>query len=340
MESEVSMGERRMLEIMLCSIVGLFLVMFSCDTRIFAAEVSVSEDVCELIVEYQYEGSALADVQFTLYYVADVDADGYFEPEGPFASYPVALDNQEGMVWKSEAVTMECYLKQDLLSGKQVEIADCGRTDREGRAVFPNQSELLKPGIYLVTGQLYADEEHLYSCEPVLICLPFKNGEERMKDAPMILIPKVLREKKSVEKKTTVYSVKKIWEDSGKEEYRPKSVEMILLYGNRVFDTVCVNADNDWKYQWEGDGESSMWSVVESKPENYLVAITREQNEFTVRNYLLESEENNVTAVKSESEETVPFQLLPQTGTTWWIVVMFAGTGLLFLILDNDRNKK
>ncbi len=60
-------------------------------------------------------------------------------------------------------------------------------------------------------------------------------------------------------------SVKKIWEDNDDEKlYRPDDVTVGLYYnsGQTLYETVTLNDENDWKYEWEGI-DILDWSMAE-----------------------------------------------------------------------------
>ena len=64
---------------------------------------------------------------------------------------------------------------------------------------------------------------------------------------------------------------KKVWDDDGYKS-RPTSVKIQLLHNGRVYDTVTLNARNEWTYTWPRllfDGDNT-WEINESpKPYRY-----------------------------------------------------------------------
>lgn len=79
-------------------------------------------------------------------------------------------------------------------------------------------------------------------------------------------------------------SVKKLWSD-GDSPTRPTSVEVELLKNSTVFDTVTLNAENDWFYTWTGLDPDASWGVREAEiPEGYSASYSVENSSVTITN--------------------------------------------------------
>ena len=84
--------------------------------------------------------------------------------------------------------------------------------------------------------------------------------------------------------KTLEVNVGKIWED---ENYyaRPEAVDVILYRNNEKFETVTLNADNDWSYSWTDLTDEYTWSVDEAKiPAEYAKTVANDGNDWTITN--------------------------------------------------------
>lgn len=95
----------------------------------------------------------------------------------------------------------------------------------------------------------------------------------------------------------------KIWEDDGYEENRPSEIKVELLADGVVFDTVILNPENNWSYQWTGLDENVNWSVREVElPENYTSKITVDGNTIIITNTYeppyTPSEPEDITVIK------------------------------------------
>ena len=88
-----------------------------------------------------------------------------------------------------------------------------------------------------------------------------------------------------VTEETVSRQVIKLWEDKGYEENRPAEITVELLADGQVYDTVVLNADNHWMYQWNGLDKDTVWSIKEvAVPENYNSVITAEGSVFVITN--------------------------------------------------------
>ena len=81
----------------------------------------------------------------------------------------------------------------------------------------------------------------------------------------------------------TDVSVKKIWYGAG--VIHPESVSITLYRNGAAYDTVTLNASNNWSYTWEDLSDASQWTVDEpSVPSGYNKTVRRNGNSFTVTN--------------------------------------------------------
>ena len=89
----------------------------------------------------------------------------------------------------------------------------------------------------------------------------------------------------NVTEETVSRQVIKLWEDKGYEENRPAEITVELLADGQVYDTVVLNANNHWMYQWNGLNKDTVWSIKEvDVPENYTSVITSEGSIFVITN--------------------------------------------------------
>ena len=89
----------------------------------------------------------------------------------------------------------------------------------------------------------------------------------------------------NVTEETVSRQVIKIWEDKRYEENRPAEITVELLADGQVYDTVVLNANNHWMYQWNGLNKDTVWSIKEADvPENYTSVITSEGSVFVITN--------------------------------------------------------
>lgn len=190
--------------------------------------------------------------------------------------------------------------------------------DKDGNIVFDG----LDKGLYYI--KQTSTPEDFTSFNPFLSYLPnYENGEwiYDVKAEPKIVFMSASDLPRYAE-----LSVKKVWIDDGKT--RPASVTIELKNEDGVYDTVILNADNNWTYQWKKIRTDKKWSVEEKNiPSGYVASYTSDGFSYTV---------TNTAASKTEK--------LAQTGQVNWPIPVFLFAGLLFtgagLILIIKQSKR
>lgn len=295
-----------------------------------AENIDLNREV-SLTIEYKKDGNGIAGIPFSLYKVADVDAYGAYTLSGDFAEYPVSLMNLSSEDWAALAETLSGYAQRDSLKA-----LDSGETDSTGSLIFPKKTTSLKPGLYLVTGEKVTVDGYTYTTEPFLICLPDSTGEGSESGTwsyAVTAAPKYTREK--APENTVERKVLKVWKDEGHEAKRPKEVVVQLLQNGKVYDTVTLNADNNWRHTWKDLSSSAQWTVVEKEIKGYTVQVKQEGATFVVTNTYKGSGGGSKTP-------TTPTYgpRLPQTGMLWWPVPMLISGGLLCLVIGTWLRKR
>ena len=124
-------------------------------------------------------------------------------------------------------------------------------------------------------------------------------------------------------------TVKKVWDDDGYKS-RPTSVKIQLLHNGRVYDTVTLNARNEWTYTWPRllfDGDNT-WEINESpKPYRYRVSYTS--------NFTNDYETYYVTVTNTYR----PGSLI-QTGQLNWPIFVLGGIGIALVVIGVVRSKR
>lgn len=104
------------------------------------------------------------------------------------------------------------------------------------------------------------------------------------------------------EPSSSITSVKvlKVWVDD--ESQRPDSIEIQILRDNEVYNTVELNAQNNWRYTWDSLSSDYTWQIVEKEvPAGYTVSTSNEGITYVVTNtYKTENES------QSENSEDTP----------------------------------
>lgn len=271
----------------------------------------------------------LSDAAFWLYRVADVSESGEFSAAGEFASYAVVLTDQDSAGWRALAETLDGYVQRDGL-----EPAETGRTSQEGILTFSG----LKPGLYLVLGESAEKDGTVYDPMPFLVSLP---GLDETDDWVYDVTSKVKYDKHAIpSKEMTERKVIKIWKDEGQENSRPKEISVQLLCDGKVYDTVSLSADNDWRYTWEELDADCRWQIVEKDvPEGYTVSASFEGSTFVLTN-TCKTPEPAVPSETSPGNTPDKPSRLPYTGMLWTPVIFLALGGMLLFLIGWFRHSR
>ena len=265
-----------------------------------------------LSVYFGEGGEDFAGVEFSIYRVASVSASGIYTLTGDFADYPVTVNNLTSSGWRALAQTLEAYVSRDGLRPLDTE-----ETDRSGWAEFRQ----LRTGLYLVSGEQYADGDTVYTPEPMLVSLPGQD-EDGEWEYHVEAICKYDEDSEPPSDDTVRRKVLKIWDDSGNRDQRPAYVRVQLLRNGRVVDTVRLSEDNNWQYTWNDLDADARWQVVEDQvPDGYTVSIDREGITFVITNTYPPEEPDRPPRPDEPEEPDEPDEPhLTQTGQLWWPV--------------------
>ena len=297
-----------------------------------AGAINPNKDVT-FTIEYKHNKVPVSNVPFDLYYVASVDAYAEFTLTGDFQNYPVTVNGLTTDAWKALAETLAVYADRD-----QLKPLDSGETDAHGVLAFPNRQSSLKPGLYLVVGRKLVQDGYTYTTEPFLVSLPNLDQESDTWTYDVTAAPKHTRAENPPEPsdETVERRVLKVWKDDIQQS-RPKEVVIQLFKDGSVYDTVTLNAGNNWRHVWDNlpkynmDGSEIVWSAAEKELANYTVSVTQEGITFVV---------TNTGGYPGQPTPKVPGSKLPQTGVLWWPVPILAVAGLAFLITGTLSRKK
>lgn len=290
----------------LMTFISLLLCVACMPATVWADEVIDTEQSASLRVYFGEGGSGFADVEFSLYRVADISENGAFTLSGDFQEYPVNLDGLDSSGWRALAQTLDAYAERDALRPMKT-----GSTGQDGKAAF----SALTTGLYLITGESYTSGEKIYTPEAMLVSLPGLTAEDRW-NYEMEVSCKF--NSLVISEEPVKHKVQKVWKDDGDEEKRPESITVQLLENGTVADTVTLSQKNNWEYTWENLNGSSRWQVAEAEtPEGYTVTVVQEGTLFVMTN----------------TRPSEPPPKLPQTGMLWWPVPLLACGGLLLVAI-------
>lgn len=317
---------RRFAALALC----LALALLALPGRAAAADLS-------LTLSFQPGGSPAVGAEFRLYQVGQWDGEGGFTWLDSLEETQINWDDLENL-----AATLAPY-------AGELTPARTGKTGQDGKVTFSG----LEAGVYLVLGEPYRVGQMTCTPSPVLISLP--SGGENHVSANV-----KYEETPDTPGTTTTVKVQKVW--SGQETDRPREITVQLLKNGAVYDTVTLNADNNWRHTWTGLSKDALWQVVEqSVPEGYTVSISKDGLTFTIINTCSPPEEpgnpdnpdnpDNPTTPTTPTNPTNPTTpstpgssgskpTLPQTGQLWWPVPLLACGGMLCFLAGWVKNRR
>ena len=285
----------------------------------FGVNASTDEQKVRLTLQCEVE-----EMKLSIYQIAEYLDDGTYQLQKPFDSYQTKVKgltelqflDSEG--WRVLAGTLETNVTADSVKPLSSE-----KPGTDGTVVF----EDLSRGLYLIIGSQTQDDQYRYTASPMILSLPFEGTAGEWDCQPVIRYSKIEKEELKNEKNLEVV---KIWKDAKVKEKRPKEITVELLKNGKVYDTVKLNAKNQWSYQWKNLSAKEQWTVVEKEiPDSYQVEYSKNGNKIYIVNY----------AKDSEKPENNKPEKLPQTGQLWWPVPILTLTGLAAIMIGVFKRK-
>ena len=285
-----------------------------------------------LTIQYEW-----AKVEFRIYRVADVTERAEYKLVEPFDKYSISMVQKDQDGWRSVAQTLKDYIFRDVIPPLYRV-----KTDENGCIKLTD----MEPGVYLVVGNNTGEGDFLRFPSPYLVMLPSPDGNDNWSTDVKTTV-KYTSRPKNPRHGTVERRVIKIWDDGGDTSQRPSKIEVQLLRDGKVWKTVSLSAQNNWKWRWQGLSSLHEWQIVEKEvPEDYEVSIERdgENGKVVITNKLVKIPETTPAdepTVPSE-EETPPEtdEKLPQTGIIWWPVGALASVGMIMLLAGWVQRKR
>lgn len=321
-----------------------------------AGSIDLTRDV-SLTLSYRDGETPLTGMELSLYLVATVDECGELTAAQPFTQFNVNIRGKDDAAWQALASTLEGYVRRDGLTP-----ADCGQTDSAGKLRFPTGQTPLTPGLYLVLGQRLTQNGRRYDPIPFFALLPTQDSTANQWNYAVTATGKSESSPTpdgSHGSSRVTRKVLKVWQDEGHESARPAEITVQLLRDGAVFDTVTLNAANNWRHTWSDLSSSFQWNVTEAVPDHYTHQIVREGITFLITNTYTEDSpgqpdqpeppdrpEQPDSPGQPDQPDTPPSApeqpsapTLPQTGQLWWPVPLLLCAGLLCVVLGLVRRR-
>lgn len=259
----------------------------------------------------------VSECEISLYKVADKNGNLV----GKFAAYPINFNLTDSESLSLTAKTLTNYIKADSTEPLKSE-----KTDSDGLVNFT----LDEKGFYLLIGEKTAVGDNFYIPESVMFAMPNvnENGEEVYE-----LNISAKYDKEPLNNETSI-KVLKSWKNDD-EKLRPESITVELISGGKVYDSVVLNKENSWRYEWKNLDSSKEWFLVEKDvPEGYNVSVSLQGTTFHVVNT------SNNDKPKNEPTTGDKQEIIPETGALWWPIPYITCLGLLLIIIGYVKKNK
>lgn len=271
-----------------------------------------------LVIEWKLGELNLSNFTFNIYKIGEINEKGEISLKEEFLNYPINYKKHNQEEWNKDAQTLKGYIQRDNIIPSFKE-----KTNHEG--IYRGK---LETGLYLITGDIQIIDNYVYDSSPFFVLLP----NNKTKIEKINIFPKITRRK--TEESRINKNVIKIWKDNGYKKNRPKSIRVELLSDGKVFDSVVLSKENNWRHTWKDLDSHKNWNVVEQGVEvgDYTVSIGHDSDTFIVEN----------TIVKAGTTPKINQKKLPQTGQMKWPINVFIllGSILVFIGYIKDKREK
>jgi hypothetical protein len=286
-----------------------------------------AKEEIKLTIKSTYDGTPIANQHFRIYEYGELNSAQAIDVDDDFYDFPVDYENMTPDNWEDMALIISSYA----MRARIMPVCE-GDTDENGVLTFTESEHGLGTAIYLVTGDDTDIGRTRYSCEPFFVSLPgTKNGQYVYEEEAYPKIQAIdLPEEETVQ-------VVKLWDDTGKEDSRPDSVEVELLQDGTVVDTQTLSQDNNWRFTWNQLDADSSWTVVEKNvPTGYTVTLDKSNDTYTLTN----KADTTTSEDPKNPEDTSTGKKLPQTGLNWLPPLTLFLAGTILVIVGMIRHKK
>ena len=321
-------SKSRMNMIIMILIMILSVIMVQPGTAEAAGYIDTDTPV-SLTLSCQADMGPITGQSYDLYLVATTDKCGELTVTDEFKSFNIDIFGENDEAWRTLASTLEGYVLLETEKGN-IKPAGSGSTDSSGRLTFPAAGqETLSQGLYLVVGHYHEQYGYYYDTTPFMVKLPTLDSEKNVWE---YIVTSNTKQETGIAASPNYVSRKaiKVWNDKGYEKSRPKEVTVKLLCDGIVYDTVKLNAANNWSHTWEKLDGDCKWNVIEEFDGDYKVEITKEGISFVIKNTC--GDNGNLPGGKGNSK-------LPQTGVLWWPVPVMSAAGLTLIGIGLLRRK-
>ncbi len=317
---------KRVLTLAVCIV--MLISVFSMNSNA-AGIIELDKDV-SLTISFIDNEIPLVGAEFSAYRIATVDTYGYYDVTDEFVYFNIDVRGKNDIFWNALASTVEGYILRD-----KIEPTVKGITDEKGILKFDD----IPQGMYVIIGTSHTQDGYVFKTAPFVISLPSLDFDENTWIYDVEAEAKHSSEVAPDETEYVSKKVLKVWNDKGYESKRPKEVVMQILCDGEIYDTVTLNAENNWAYTWEKLDNSKKWVIVEKEISGYSPLGTWAESTFVVTNSYKNATPQTPGATNTPGSSNTGTKL-PQTGQLWWPVPILIALGLLFVVVGVYRRQR
>ncbi len=264
------------------SLMALAMV-FSMPFKASAASTDQAEELfdpgksCSLTVSYKSDKADVSGAGISLYRVAEWSERYDYTLTEEFASWGIDPQQVESSdQWLTLADTLDSFIQSD--APKPYAEAKVSET---GMAEFAE----LPAGLYFIPALNIAEEKGTRTFSHVLLHLPELADQEW--NYSVTTAPK--SESYTPTYSEIEHSIIVIWDDKGHEDQRPDKVTVDIYKDDKLVDTITISAKDNWQYKWTSDDDGSVWKVVASKLNKYVLTVKEVENGWVIEYHLSQS---------------------------------------------------
>ena len=295
----------------------MYIALITVSTCSFAVTIDTDRSI-SIIVDYSNDFGPIANADFELFKVADINTRGDIVGTNEFKDYDFKNYRESDELLEETTYDVYNYIVQN-----NIHPINTGMTNNNGRLTLNSYNGVkLIPGLYLLIGGIVNCNGVYYVPEPTLVQVPYDLSYPNYS---------IRLEIKGVVHETWIsdYGVVKVWKEDTLE-IRPSDITISLTMDGVVIDTVTLNETNNWRHIWKDLDTRHNYYVNEQTTPNYKSEVTREGNLFIVTNTY-----NNPDKPSDNKDK------FEQTGIIWDKYIVAYLIGLVFIIAGRKlRNGK
>ena len=249
--------------------------------------------------------TTVSNAEWSIYKVGErKEAD--FVLTGEFSDYPIDMsDFTDASKMQAVADTLDNYVKTDGITP-----VSTGKTDANGEVKLSADSV----GLYLVSGKSFENTTAKFTPSPSLIEI----DKDIVAEGQITVYTKFTYEE--IPAGDSDYGVRKSWiVPDGQEKLIPDNIKVEIYRDGKLFDTVTLNADNNWEY------------TVVTKNNDKLFLIENTYKSDSSSNTDSSSSTPDSSSSGSDSSSSTPDNI-PQTGSLNWPVPVLIGGGVILIV--------